>query len=242
MTAPDAACGRHDCPVPREPPSRSLRSVVWPAGRSVRRGHKRRFPDPTALVPGAGDTRFAPLPPSADGPVRHVYVAETTFAALLESALHEAAPPQPRVQAAKLARWMESEIELTADVRLIDLRDPELERLGIVRDALVATDAVHYPCTRAWAARVHGRAVGGQPTHGLVWHSRQRELHARALQARPALRDLVAEHPAEVAVLWSPPASRQLLAARDGGLGPLDTGDGRRYVADLTAELGIVTL
>lgn len=171
-----------------------------------------------------------------------MYVAETSFAALLESALHDATPPAPRVRSATLAHWVESQVELTADVRLIDLRDVELDRLGIGRHQLVATGAVHYPCTRAWARRLHGRAIGGQPTHGLVWQSRQAELHARALDHRPALRDLVSMHPVDVAVLWSPPAPAGLLAPGPDGLGPLDVGAGRAYVADLAAELGITLM
>jgi hypothetical protein len=177
-----------------------------------------------------------------DGSVAHVYVAETTFAALLDTVLHDAAPPAPRIRRATLGHWMESEVELAEDVRLIDLRDAELGRLGIDRPHLVATDAEHYGCARAWARQLHGRAVGGHPTHGLVWQSRQTELHARTLDARPALRDLVALHPAEVAVLWSPPVPSGVLVARDGGFGPLDAGAGYEYVSNLTAELGIVLM
>lgn len=194
-------------------------------------------------MPGRGNSRFAPIVPAdTSTPVGHTYLAETAFAALLESALHDAVTPVPRVRAATLPHWMESCVELTADVRLIDLRDPELDRLDIGRHELVATSAAHYPCTRAWARQLHGRAVGGQPTHGLVWQSRQTELHARTLDARPALRDLVALHPAEVAVLWTPPAPSRLLRRCHGGLGPLDSGDGHAYVSNLTAELGIVLL
>ena len=86
-------------------------------------------------------------------------------------------------------------------MRLIDLRDPRLDRLGIPRSSLPATSAAHYPCTRRWAQALHDRRVGGQPTHGLTWHSRQAELHARAMADRPALRELLDTHPAEVASL-----------------------------------------
>ena len=117
---PVGACGDPACPVP-EPAAavlRHLRAVTWPAGLPLRRGHKRARHDPTQLVPGAGDTRFAPLHDA-----RHVYVARTTFAALLESAFHDAAPPDPRLPEVVLSRWDEAEIVLKTDVRLIDLRD-----------------------------------------------------------------------------------------------------------------------
>jgi hypothetical protein len=233
-------CGRDDCPVPATRPP-GLRTVVLPAGTHLRRGHPRTHPDPTELVPGRGDTRFAPLVDDAGDRVSHVYLAQTTFAALLESVLHDAAPPSPRVRRATLERWAEAGVVLTCDVRLLDLRDTELERHGIAREQLVSTDAIHYRCTRAWAGPLRGRSVGGHQTHGLIWQSRQRELHAAALDARPALRDLVSLHPADVAVLWSPPAPDTLLD-RGEGLGPLHTGAGLRYLLDLTSELGILVM
>lgn len=233
-----AACGRSNCPVP-EPATdvlRHLRTTTWPAGLALRRGHKRRHPDPTVLVPAKGDTRFAPLDEAA-----HVYLARTTFAALLESAFHDAAPPAPRLPEAVIALWSEAEVVLTAGVRLIDLRDPSLASLGLDRFQLTATTAAHYPCTRAWARRLHGRHVGGHQTHGLVWHSRQLELHAKAAAQRPALTELLDEHPAEVAVVWSPPAASDLLTHGTGGLGRLDTGAGGAYVDDAIALLEIVS-
>lgn len=233
-----APCGRPACPVPDPEPGllRRLRTVVWSGGMLLRRGHTTAYPDPTQLVPGTGNTRFAPL----DG-VSQVYVAATTFAALLESALHDAAPPAPRIPIAVVARWAEAEVRLARDVRLIDLRDPQLDRLGIPRSSLPATPAAHYPCTRRWAHALHGRRIGGQPTHGLLWHSRQAELHARALTDRPALRELLDTHPAEVAILWAPPATQPLLDPTGGGLGRLDRDAGDRYVTDLVALLGIVS-
>lgn len=230
------ACGRTDCPVPIPAPAllARLRTTVLPAGRILHRGHKVAHPDPTELVPGAGDSRFAPLPG-----VAHAYLATTRFAALLEPALHEASPPEPRVYEVQLARWLESTVTLNADVRLIDLRDGELLRLGLRRDQLVATVAAHYRCTRVWAEALHGRRIGGQDTHGLVWHSRQRELHANTLGDRPALRDIFGEAPAETAVVWSPPADPDLLGPADDSLGPLHSGAGLAYVENLTALLGI---
>jgi hypothetical protein len=233
-----AACGRDDCSVPQPAGAvlRRLRTYALPSETLLRRGHQFAHPDPATLVPGIGNTRFAPL----EG-TRHVYVAATTFAAMLESAFHDAAPPAPRIPLAVLAQWAEAEVALRRGVRLIDLRDPELDRLGIDRSALVATAAAHYPCTRVWARALHGRRVGGHDTHGLVWHSRQAELHARAMQNRPALRELIDTHPAEVAVLWAPPAPDELLRATGQGLGRLDQGEGDRYVTDLVALLGIVS-
>lgn len=158
-----ARCGRPDCPVPLRPPSRGLRSVVWEASTRLRRGYKRSYVDPAELVPGRGDTRFAPLNDTAPA-----YVAATTLATLLESAFHNAAPPNPQIPQAVVQLWAEAEVELTRSIRLIDLRDREVERLGVARSALVATSAAHYPCTRDLGSQLQGRSIGGQNTHGLV--------------------------------------------------------------------------
>jgi len=192
-------------------------------------------PDCTELAPAVGDTRFAPLDETA-----HAYVATTAFAALLESAFHDAIPPDPRIYRAQIDAWLEGCVSLAVNVRLIDLGDATLERLGIERHQLVSTDATHYPCTRAWAEVLHGRAVGGHPTHGLIWDSRQAELQSVGLGSRPAVAELVTALPATVGVIWSPPAPAAPLAHADGGLGTLNGPEAETYVNDLIALLGIV--
>jgi hypothetical protein len=235
--SPVGRCGLGDCPVPEPDPAllRRLRTRVVPADTVLHRGVKQAHPDTTALVPGVGNTRFAPL-----HEVAHAYVATTAFAALLESAFHEAAPPDRRIYQWQIDAWLEGCIALIEDVRLIDLGDAELDRLGLGRSELVATDAVHYRCTRAWAEALHDRTIGGQKTHGLVWDSRQTELQAAELAGRPALAELVTELPAAVAVIWSPPAARRVLDRVAGGLGPLNGPDAAGYIDDLIATLGIV--
>ena len=228
-------CGSASCPVPGEPPAR-LRSIVWRAGTRLHRGHKHVYPA-HELVPGTGATRFAP-----QGRSFHAYLATTEIGALLESALHDASPPFPRIQIPTLRQWSESIVELAYDVRLLDLRDPELDRLQLRREQVVSTLPVHYACTRRWASGLVGRSVGGQQTHGLVWHSRQAELHTRAVEHRPALARLLAQHPTEVAIVWSPPAPSGLLRpVPSEGLGRLDEGDGWRFLEDLLGLLGIVS-
>lgn len=231
------ACGLTSCPVPAPEAAllRRLRTRVLRAGTVLHRGVRATHPDASVLVSGLGATRFAPVDGAA-----HAYVATTSFAALLESAFHEAAPPTPVIYSAQLAGWIERVVRLTTEVRFFDLDDIELHRLGIARADLVATDPLHYPCTRTWAAALAGRRVGRHETHGIVWRSRQTELHASALAHRPALAELVDEHPADAAVLWSPPVAGNVLAAHPGGLGALDSATAAGYVDDLVALLGIV--
>jgi hypothetical protein len=232
-------CNTAGCPVanPDGDLLRRIRSTVIEHGTVLRRGHQQRFRDATQMVPGVGDTRFAPLPDT-----HHVYLAQTSVAALLESALHDLVPGHGRIRAAQLTLWAESAVALARQVRLIDLRDAELHRLGLQRDQLVSTSAAHYPCTRRFAAALRGRPVGGHPTDGVVWSSRQVELQAAALQTRPAVRELMTTAPADVLVLWQPPNAATPLDPVPDGIGPLDRGPGLHFVIDLAATLGIPIL
>lgn len=226
------------CPVP-DPDHidlRHLTSTVLPAATPLRRGHKSRYPAtgpvPTTheMPPPIGMTRFAPI-----AGVAHAYVARREIAALLESALHDLVPGAPRIRWPQLANWSVSHVTLRTDVRLIDLRDPALRSLGIDRAQLVATDPGHYPCTRAWAERLHGRHVGGRATHGLLWHSRQAELHTEQ-GIRPLLADVLTGEQAEVAVLW--PSGTDVLLELTEGPWPLADGHGHELVRDIATLLG----
>lgn len=224
MTA--AGCPYPDtCPVPDPVASvlRRVRTHTIDAGVELFRGHRSVYPADD-LVPAIGDTRFAPL----DG-VSHAYVSRRATPALLESVFHDATPPQPRIYPHRLAAWSLSKIQLVTDVRLIDLRDPELARLGLDRRQLVTSLPAHYACTRDWAVALHDRHVGGRPTHGLLWHSRQAELHAAA-DHNPLTADLLGSgETTEVAVLYVPPGPRRLLEDTTGGPGSLAHGEGERF-------------
>jgi hypothetical protein len=204
----DAPCGRADCPVP--PPShdalRRLRTTVLPAGGTVHRGFRFGH-DPEELAPGTGNTRFAPLPDTS-----HAYVSTATrTTALLESALHELSGPEPRIYRVQLRRWGLAPMRLTHDLRLADLRDDELVRLGLGRSQLVTTAPLHYPCVRRWAVAIQPRRPGGYPLAGIVWHSRQADVHA-AEHADGLLGDLLVHRSVEVAVVWSPPGPKRPFA------------------------------
>lgn len=220
------ACPYPDgCPVP-DPVSAVLRRVrthTIAAGVELFRGHRTDHPA-DGLVPGLGDSRFAPL-----AGVSHAYVSRRATPALLESAFHDATPPEPRIYPHRLAAWSLSQVQLAVDLRLIDLRDPELARLGINRSQLVTSLPAHYPCTRDWAAALHDRHVGGRPTHGLLWNSRQAELHAAA-DHNPLTADLLGSgETTEVAVLYAPPGPHRLLEDAGHGPGPLAHGEGERF-------------
>ncbi len=237
MTAPGCAdSGTCPVPAPEEFDLRHLTSTVLPAGTPLRRGHKSRYPGDEP-VPGVADlpdptqmTRFAPLVGQP-----HAYVARREIAALLESVLHDIVPSVPRIRWRQLRAWSLSHVTLREETRLIDLRDPALTDLGLARHQLVSTDPGHYPCTRLWAHALCGRHVGGKPTLGLLWHSRQAEIHAEQ-GVRPLMADVLVGEQTEVAVVW-PSRGEQLLEA-SGPTWEIHDGYGLELVRDLANLLG----
>jgi hypothetical protein len=90
--------------------------VTWPADERLHRGHRLAHPA-VELVPGVGDTRFAPL---AD--LHHTCLSRSRTAGLLESALHELSGADPTIYLATLDGWGLTEVALRAPVALADLR------------------------------------------------------------------------------------------------------------------------
>lgn len=126
-------------------------------------------------------------------------MAEQRSAALLESALHEASGPDPRIYLSSLASYEILHIQFDATIRLIDLRDPALDNLGIDRAQISNAAPQHYRCTQAVAAQL----VDSKGTCGFVWTSRQGTMHAQ--RNSDGLASEVLRHTAlDAAIVYSP--------------------------------------
>ena len=165
------------CPVPSPPgpaTASRLRTTTWE--RSFFRVYDTTFGF-DEFNPGLGDTRFAPVD-TAGGVVPHLYGGACDVVVLLDTIFHDVHHGM-----ADRTVWLRDLVErgiveLTAPrpLRLIDLRDPQLDQLELRRDQLVSTHAEHYPCTRQWATWLHGTRPDDVNPDGIVWHSRQAEL------------------------------------------------------------------
>lgn len=232
---PDAPCGRSDCPIvdAHSIDRRSLRIVTSRAGteryRVSRLEHGRQAFTPS----GIGNGRFSPL-----GDLGHSYVAQQRSAALLESALHEAAGVNPRIYAAVLAGFGLYRLRFDTDVALVDLRDPALSALGIDRGGVTGADALHYPCTRLIAERL----FGAKKSTGLVWTSRQGALHA-ARNPDGLASEVLRHDSLDVAVVYSAPDDVSPVSVV-GEVVPLVDAGGRptRFVSELANLLRIAIL
>ena len=175
--------------------------------------------------PGYGDTRFAPFDALVTGArVPTMYLAATEVAAMLETVFHDVHHTAGRaIYERDLLGTLLSRDEMPTDAAVADLRDPELARLGIDRDRLIATPAEHYPCTRRVAADLHAHLT--PRIDGIVWDSRQAELTGVG--------------PVEVLILFGDryPSGRGSWQLRPPGLSALHEGPGRLKLDEIAETL-----
>ena len=178
--------------------------------------------------PGYGDARFSPIDdPETSDRLPSMYLAATPAAALLETVFHDVHQSSARIVYERDLRGMLlAHVRTPVAARLGDLRDPELARLGLSREALVSTTSEHYPCTRRQAITALGQRCGARGLHGLIWHSRQSELAGR--------------EPVEVIVVFGAeryPTSRGHWKLFGPGASSLYEGPGRLLVDEIAESL-----
>jgi hypothetical protein len=186
-----------------------------------------------------GNARFSP-PLVGGAVVPTMYAAATQTVALLETAFHDVHGSVPRIISEPLQLATRGLVALTvpASLRLIDLTDDALGRLGLTRGELVATTPEHYECTREWAARLHAARVGGVVPVGLMWRSRVAEL---AGADSPLLADLL-PGASDVCVLFGDRVPIDPAAWRPGEprYPDLSAGAGRLLAEQIAELLGAV--
>ncbi len=201
MTARDCPDPR-SCPVP-SPSSvdlRHLRTVALETGEPFFTAFSARHWPTLFNSSGQGRSRFAPLVNSAGAVVPTLYGARTRTAALLETVFHDVHENTSRdITFLDLHHRGLAGLNVAERLVLVDLRDAELDKLGLERSQLVTSPAAHYRCTTDWAAALHGRRVGAAVTVGLLWRSRVAEL---ARHDSPLLGDLLPGASEEVFVLF----------------------------------------
>lgn len=223
----DVTCPDPDsCPAaPDLPP---LRTVTLARGTSWYRVYDANW-GYDEHNPGYGDARFSPIDdPRTAQRLPSLYLAATPTAALLETVFHDVHRlGQRTVYERDLRGKLLAHMRVPALSALADLRDPELRRLDVPREAIVASPAEHYPCTRKLAVSALGRTR--KQLHGFIWHSRQAEL--------------AQFEPAEVVVLFGGPrysTARGSWKLFGPGASSLYDGSGRLLVDEVAESLGAV--
>jgi hypothetical protein len=229
FAAQDLDCPNPEhCPVPARLPR--LRTVTMPKD-----GAWYRVYDATwgydEHNPGHGDARFSPIDDPAEGArLPSMFLAASPTAALLETVFHHLHHRSTRIIYERHLRGkILAHVRAPANATLGDLRDPELDRLGLSRDTVVTTTAEHYPCTRRLAIAALGQPHGKRTVHGLIWHSRQAEL--------------AGHDPVEVIVLFGEPrytTTRGSWRLFGPGASSLYDGPGRLLVDEIAENLNAV--
>ena len=127
---------------------------------------------------GRGDARFSPLKMGRRW-VPTLYAAASEEAALMETVLHDVPYPSAG-HIHDLDRDLGSTLHLSAieirqPLRLVDLTQLGLQRMGIPVSQLFETHADDYPRTRQWAAWLHQALPQAQ---GLTWMCARHAEHA----------------------------------------------------------------
>jgi hypothetical protein len=231
MTVPpaDLECPDPDgCPVAASLPQ--LRSTILRAGSALYRVYDATW-GYDVHNPGYGDARFSPIDdPTTANRLPSMYLASTPAAALLETVFHDVHHVSDRyIYERDLRGKLLARLRLPAAATLGDLRDPELDRLGLARTQVVSSPAEHYPCTRRLAGAALSQSRRGRALVGLIWHSRQAEL--------------ADTNPVEVIVLFGAPRyplGRGSWPLFGSGASSLYDGPGRLLVDEIAESLSAV--
>lgn len=142
------------------------------AGLPLHRIHADRYA-PAQFNPGtAGNARFSPIRDAASQPIATFYAASTFEAAAMETVFHDV----PLIAGLKTLDTVHlqglawSMVAPRRALRLVDLSNTALRRLGTERRALIDTLKSAYPRARRWAQAVHEAVPAAD---GLWWVSRQ---------------------------------------------------------------------
>ena len=140
------------------------------AGTRVHRVH-RRSRRPTEFNECRGNpTRFAPIRDTDGHCVPSLYAGSTFIAVAYETVFHDV-PAQARWKSIPLDRVIGSVhavLDMRRDIRLANLRTPDLARWRVSREALIGSFPRPYPITAAWAKAVHDQFPD---VDGLLWTS-----------------------------------------------------------------------
>lgn len=161
-----------DTPPPPERPDVTL--LTWPRGTPIHRIHLADY-GADQFNPGLrGNARFSPIRTRTDAPIPTLYGGTSFDGAAMETVFHDVpfAPGLKTLDRRRLRGQVHSVLVPQQDLRLVDLGNVALRRLGVSRVQLIETEKSGYPATRRWAEAIHAAHPDVQ---GLCWVSRQHD-------------------------------------------------------------------
>lgn len=143
-----------------------------PKGQVLHRVHQEQY-HVDQFNPGVrGNARFSPILDDQGQPIPTLYGGTTMECALMETVFHDVPHTAgfKTFDKSKLSGQVYSTVEVVQPVKVVDLANVPLRKLGVTRKQLIDTEKDQYPATRKWAEALHRQYPDAQ---GLSWVSRQ---------------------------------------------------------------------
>jgi hypothetical protein len=156
--------------APPDPFDLECELETWEAARPIIRVHHSAF-GATEFNPGKGEGRFHPIVDR--GMAVPTLYGSSTFLGAVSETLFRAIPvagPERNIRPEALLPMVACTLLPRRTLRLIQLREAGLERLGVTRAELIESKSEEYAVTRAWATALHAAVPDAD---GLLWMSRQ---------------------------------------------------------------------
>ena len=146
--------------------------VTLGTGKLLHRVHDRNCAASDFNPCKGAPTRFAPIADQKGTCVPSLYAASTLEAAIHETIFHDIPVRAKRrtVPRTFVQTRAHGQLEVLCDLRLVSLREPDLQQWRIRRSSLITTSPKLYPGTTRWASAIHHQFPN---VHGLMWTSNQ---------------------------------------------------------------------
>lgn len=157
---------------PPPDPFPPFNTTILPAGTQLVRLHDPIFEGDEPNPCKGKLTRFAPLGLPDGSCLPTLYAASSFECAVHESVFHDLPynAPDKFIAAAKVTTRAISWLEVEADLVLVSLREPDLNRLNRTRAELIDTRPSEYAITARWAEAFH---KADPDVAGIGWTSRR---------------------------------------------------------------------
>lgn len=158
--------------VPPPVPFPAFNTSILPAGQSLVRVHQPIFDGREPNPCKGGLTRFAPIYNAAGDCIPTLYAGDSFRCAVYESIFHDVpyAAGDKFVRMSKVTALVTSWLATTVELKVAQLNEPDLNKLGLTRADLIATEADEYKVTARWAEAFY---AADQDLSGLSWTSRR---------------------------------------------------------------------
>lgn len=158
------------CPTPPTVFNPAPTITVLEQGICLFRVHPKTFAA-TEFNPGKGlPGRFSPLNDLNGNNIPTLYAGSSNKSALAESVFRNVVSTSPTITRLSLRNQLLSTIIPTRNLRLVDLSQNGLRRLGLKRNQLLETGQDSYAQTACWAKALHDH---NDHCDGIVWVSTQ---------------------------------------------------------------------